>query len=251
MINDLNRLFMIVIATLLVSGGAFLGLITLFTQELKLKNSLLHLVSISAGTLMGSAFFHLLPEALGLLPVQATLMVTLASFIGFFAIEKILHWRHCHKGHCKVHQFGYMNLIGDAIHNFVDGLVIAGAFIVEPALGWVTTLAVASHEIPQEISDFGVLVYSGFSKKSALLMNVGVALTAVLGGIIGYILGGAVETLAAILLPAAAGGFLYIAASDLMPEIRKETDQKKSYVAFSLFLIGVALMYGLTLIGIE
>jgi len=138
-----------------------------------------------------------------------------------------------------------MNLFGDAIHNFIDGLILAATFIKDIRLGVVTTLAIALHEIPQEIGDFGVLLYAGFEKKRALMANFLVALTVVLGGFVGYFLS-SYDKLVVYLLPFAAGGFIYIAASDLMPEIRKEQSLKKSLASFGVFLIGVLIMFLVT-----
>lgn len=142
-----------------------------------------------------------------------------------------------------MHSFGYMNLIGDGVHNFIDGLIIAAAFLLNIKLGLVTTLAVALHEIPQEIGDFGVLLYSGWKKKKALIANFLTALTVVAGGLFGYFLAGKIDNLILFLMPFAAGGFLYIAASDLMPEIRKEPSLKKSLASFLIFLLGVLFMF--------
>ncbi|MFH0942788.1 MAG: ZIP family metal transporter [Candidatus Beckwithbacteria bacterium] len=238
----MNPLFLILLATFLVSLGGLIGVFTLSLNHKKLHSFLLTLVSLSAGALMGGAFLHLLPEALSVLPGQLALSLTLYSFIGFFLIEKIFHWRHCHQEHCKIHAFGYLNLLGDSLHNFIDGLIIAGAFLANPHLGWITTLAIALHEIPQEIGDFGVLLYSGWSQKRALIANFGVALTAVFGGLTGYYLAGTVS-LTQSLLPLAAGGFIYIAASDLLPELKKETRPKKILVNFLFFILGVLLMF--------
>jgi zinc and cadmium transporter len=136
-----------------------------------------------------------------------------------------------------------MNLFGDIIHNFIDGLIIAASFVTNAALGLSTTLAVALHEIPQEIGDFGVLIYGGFKKKKAIMLNFVTALSAVVGGIIGYYLVSYIQLAQALLLPIAAGGFMYIAASDLIPEIRKEAELKKSLATFVMFLVGIAIMY--------
>ena len=167
------------------------------------------------------------------------------------SLEKLLHWRHCHKKNCDVHTFGYMNLFGDAVHNFIDGLVIAATFLTDIRLGIITSFAIALHEIPQEIGDFGVLLYSGFSRKKALFANFLVALTAVFGGIIGYFLSFQIENMTSYLLPFTAGGFIYIAASDLMPEIRKETSLRKSMLSFGVFLVGIAIMFLVKFIGHE
>lgn len=238
----MTTLVQIIIATIIVSLGSLIGILTLSINEAKLQRILLLLVAMSAGALMGSAFLHLLPEALELAPPYQTLSLSLFAFILFFIIERVFYWRHCHHGRCETHTFGYLNLLGDALHNFLDGLILAAAFLISPALGVTTTLAVALHEIPQEIGDFGVLLYSGFSRRWAILANVLVAATAVLGGLVGFLLYQTGINLEVYMLPLAAGGFLYIAAADLMPEIRKETNRQKSLAAFGLFLIGIFLM---------
>lgn len=232
----------IILATIFISLGSLVGILTLSVNEAKLQRFLILAVALSAGALMGSAFLHLLPEALELAPSSPVLSLTLISFILFFVIERLLFWRHCHHGHCETHTFGYLNLLGDALHNLLDGLIIAAAFLTSPALGLSTTLAVALHEIPQEIGDFGVLLYSGFSKSKAITANILVSVTAVLGGLVGFLLHGSGINLELWLLPLAAGGFIYIASADLLPEIRKETNRKKSLTAFGLFLIGILLM---------
>jgi len=195
---------------------------------------------------MGGAFLHLLPEAVE--AAEETMKIdvfifVLIGFILFFIIEKVLHWRHCHKGKCDVHTFTYMNLIGDAIHNFIDGLIMAASFMTSIPLGLTTTIAISSHEIPQEIGDFGVLIYGGFSKKKALLFNFLVALAAVIGGLVGYLVSSQAESFALYILPFAAGGFIYISATDLVPEIKKETDIKKSMATMMCFVIGILIMW--------
>ena len=159
-------------------------------------------------------------------------------------MERVLHWNHCHNhGDCEVHTFSYMSLIGDGIHNFIDGLIIAASFIVSIPLGFLTSLAVIAHEIPQEISDFSILIYGGFSKKKALFFNFLSALTAVLGVLVGFVLSSSVENFVMYLLPIAAGGFIYIGASDLVPELHKEKDLKKSILSFGFFILGIVIMY--------
>ncbi len=239
-----DKLLYILVATFIISLGGLIGVVTLAIDEKKLVKTLLLLISLSAGALMGGAFLHLLPEASENLNSKNLYSIVLASFILFFLIEKLLHWRHCHKGgKCDIHTFGYMNLIGDSIHNFIDGLIIAGAFMTDVNLGIATTLAVALHEIPQEIGDFGVLLYSGFSKKKAITSNFLVALASVFGGIVGFYLSTFLQDFSAYLLPFAAGGFIYISASDLMPEIRKEQSLKKSAISFGFFSVGILIMY--------
>ena len=239
----MDKFIYILLTTFFISLASLIGVFTISIKQKVLTKYLLFLISLSAGALMGGAFLHLLPEASEKLNSQQMFSIVLVSFTVFFLIEKILHWRHCHKGHCDVHTFGYMNLLGDAFHNFIDGVMIAATFLIDIRLGITTSLAIALHEIPQEIGDFGVLLYSGFSRKKALISNFLVALTAVFGGIIGYFLSFQIEHLTSYLLPFVAGGFIYISASDLMPEIRKETNLKKSLLSFSIFLLGILLMY--------
>ena len=227
-------MWLILLSTFLISLGSLIGVFTLSLKPKKLEQILLYLISLAAGAMMGAAFLHLLPEA-------PNYLFTLFGFIGFFLIEKFLHWRHCHHAFCDEHSFGHMSLIGDSLHNFLDGLIIAAAFTTNQSLGFATVLAIALHEIPQEIGDFGILLYSGWSRRQALSANFLVALTAVAGGLIGYWLSD-LHQFSVSLMPIAAGGFIYIAASDLLPEIRKETNFNKSLLNFSVFLLGVLLM---------
>jgi zinc and cadmium transporter len=247
----MNSLLWIMISTFLISLISFIGIFTLALKDKFLDKIILLLVSLSAGALMGGAFIHLLPESVELSGGLDVFFFVLVGFALFFLIEKVLHWRHCHKGECKVHTFTYMNLIGDSIHNFIDGLIMATSFIISIPLGMTTTMAIALHEIPQEIGDFGVLIYGGFTKKKALVLNFLTALTAVLGGLIGFFISNKVENVKLFILPFAAGGFLYIAASDLIPEIRKETSLKKSMIYFGIFILGIFIMYAVTFIAHE
>ena len=234
-------LFNILAATILLSLTSFVGVLALSLKRKSLDKIILSLVALSAGALMGGAFLHLLPEAMESGADVFTL--ALLGFIGFFLIEKVLHWRHCHKGKCDVHTFGYMNLVGDSVHNFVDGMIIAASFLSSVPLGIASTLAIAFHEIPQELGDFGVLVHSGFSVKKALGMNFLVAAAAIVGGFVGFLLSGQVSGFIGYLLPIAAGGFIYIAASDLIPEIRKTDSLKESVATMVMFVLGLAVMY--------
>ena len=244
----MSTLMWVLGGTIFISLISFVGVLTLMLKERILGRILLVLVSLSAGALMGGAFLHLMPEAIEESTAEAVLIYTLVGFAFFFLVEKLLHWRHCHKEHCEVHTFAYMNLIGDGIHNFIDGLILAASFMTSIPVGIATTFAVALHEIPQEFGDFGVLIYGGFKKGKALFMNFLCALTAVLGGLIGYVLFSEVESYKLFLLPIAAGGFLYIASSDLIPELRKEKDLRKSMVTFAVFSFGIVLMYVLKVI---
>jgi zinc and cadmium transporter len=233
----------ILVATIVISFGSIVGIVTFSVKEKTLNKILFSLVSLSAGTMIGGAFLHLIPEALEKLSVDKTFIVVILSFSIFFIIEKFLHWRHCHDAHCKVHTFGTMNLIGDGIHNFTDGLIIASTFMISSPLGISVSLAIALHEIPQEVSDLGVLLYSGYKKGRAVLLNFLVASTVILGGIVGFFLTSKIDQLTSDLLPFAAGGFIYLAASDLIPEIRGEKKFSKSIGNFLIFLAGNLLIY--------
>lgn len=241
----MNNFGYIIATTFGIALIAFIGIFTLSLKDKILNKILLFLVSLSAGALMGGAFLHLLPESVE--KAEGTnidvFIYVLIGFILFFIIEKVLHWRHCHKGKCDIHTFHYMNLIGDSIHNFIDGLIISASFIASIQLGFTTTLAIAAHEIPQEIGDFGVLVYGGFEKKKALVINFVVALTIVVGGVVGYLISRCIENAVMFLLPFAAGGFIYIAATDLIPEIKKELDIKKSMTTMIVFAWGILIMW--------
>jgi zinc and cadmium transporter len=232
------------LATLIVSLISLLGIITLILKEKSLNKILFFFISFSAGSLLGGAFFHLIPESLEKSNPSSIFQLVILGFIIFFILEKVLHWHHCQNNHCHEHKkiLGFQNLFGDALHNFIDGLIIVSAFAVDFNLGLITTLSVILHEIPQEISDFAVLLYSGFSKAKALLYNFISALMAVLGTLIGYFLIIKVEQIAQWLIPITAGGFIYIAASDLIPEINKERKLTKSTLSLLFFLLALLMM---------
>jgi len=237
----------IILTTFIIALIAFIGIFTLSLKDNVLNKILLVLVSLSAGALMGGAFLHLLPESIEESGDLNPFIFVLIGFILFFIIEKVLHWRHCHKGKCDVHTFHYMNLIGDSIHNFIDGLIIAASFIVSIPLGLTTTIAIAAHEIPQEIGDFGVLVHGGFGRFKALLLNFASALTAVVGALVVLALNVKIEAVTAFLVPFTAGGFIYIASSDLMPEMKKDIRPLNSLVQIIFLLLGLGIMLSLVL----
>jgi zinc and cadmium transporter len=237
-----SLLFWILGSTLLVCVISLIGIVTLVIRDRLFQRILLILVGFSAGALIGGAFLHLLPEALEHSVSVNVFSYLIVGFAVFFLLERFLYWRHCHKGKCDVHIFTYLNLIGDGIHNFIDGLTIAASFIINIQIGVVTTLAVVSHEIPQELGDFGVLVYGGFSKFKALFYNLLSALTAIFGAITGYFLFPFVENFGAFILPFAAGGFIYIASSDLIPELHREASLGRASSSFVFFLAGILLM---------
>lgn len=226
-------------ASITVSLISLIGILSLLIKEGWLNKLLIVLIGFSAGALIGGAFLHLLPEALEEGGSHSVFLYLIAGFVAFFILERYFHWRHCHKGVCSVHAFTYLNLIGDGIHNFTDGLVIGASFIVSVHFGIVTTLIIIMHEIPQEIGDFGVLVYGGFSKLKALYYNFLTALTCVLGTIAGYLISANIQNFSLLLMPFTAGGFIYIAACDLVPELHKQEDLKKSVSAMAAFLCGI------------
>jgi len=225
----------------LVSLISLIGIFLFGIKENTLKKMLMILVGLSAGSFIGNAFLHLLPESLEKSSSFFTFLFVIIGFCLFFIIERILHWHHCHKNKCSTHTFAHMNLIGDGIHNFIDGLIIAASFLINIPLGITTSIAIIIHEIPQEISDFGVLLHGGFSKSRALAFNFLSAAIAIAGALIGYF-ASFISNATLFLLPIAAGGFIYVGASDLIPELHKEKDIKKSFLSFAMFLIGILLM---------
>lgn len=235
-------LIWILCATILVSVISLIGIVTLGIKTKIFDEMLILLVGFAAGGLIGGAFLHLLPEAIEQCCCELVFFYALIGFTIFFLMERYLHWRHCHKGVCDVHAFTYLNIIGDGVHNFTDGLIIAASFVTDVKLGIITTLAVIFHEIPQEMGDFGILIYGGFGKKKALLFNFLSALTAILGALIGYILASTVENISLFLISFTAGGFIYIAASDLIPELHRQKDIKKANIAFITFILGLLFM---------
>lgn len=243
------ELFYILLSVFIVSFVSLIGAAFLINDKKFLKKILIYLVSFSAGALIGDAFIHLIPEAVEENGFSITISVSILFGIVFsFFLEKIIHWRHCHLTATNehVHSFAIMNLIGEVFHNFIDGIIIAASYLVSVPAGIATTLAVIFHEIPQEMGDIGVLIYGGYSKTKALLLNFLVALTSVLGAIITYLFSQSFNEIAFYLTPFAAGTFIYIAAADLIPELHKEPKILKSIFQLIMFIIGIIVMLGLT-----
>ncbi len=244
----MSILFYILISTSLISLIAFIGVLFLFLKEKLLTKILLILVAFSAGTLIGGAFLHLIPEAIARVGASETsvlglFLYLLLGFCIFFILEQFIRWHHHHAiRHPKIRPFSYLILISDGVHNFIDGLVIAASFVVAFPIGVVTALAVALHEIPQEIGDYGILIYGGFKKVKALFLNFLSAITVVFGGIAGFLLSEKIGESIVFLLPFAAGNFIYIASADLIPEIKHRVSIKKSLIHFIVFLSGMGLM---------
>jgi zinc and cadmium transporter len=230
-----------------ISLVAFIGIVFIGLKEGTLKRVLMALVGFSSGTLLGGAFLHLLPEAISEDATQVTTFYyVILGIVVFFALEKFFYWRHCHEEECPVHTFVYLNLLGDGIHNFIDGMIISATYIIafesgNYTIGLATTLAVIFHEIPQEIGDFGVLIYGGLSRKKALTYNFVSALTAVVGAVATYYLA-YLQSIEVLLVPFAAGGFIYIAATDLMPELHKRVRARESIVQLLTIVTGIGLM---------
>lgn len=227
----------IIIVTVINGLLAFAGLIFF---NYKKNRHLILLISFTTGTLIGGAFFHFIPEAIELGLFKLT-SLTIIGFILFLFLEKFLYWHHCHDGKCDEHPFTYLLLYGDAAHNFIDGLIIASSFLISFSFGIVTSLLILLHELPQEISDLGVLIYGGLSKKKALIYNFLAQLTSVLGGILGYFFL-TLKDYSIFLLPIAAGGFLYIAIADLIPEIFKEKNLGKLVINLIFIILGLSLL---------
>jgi len=229
-------------STVVVSLLSLVGIFFILIKEKTLNLLLSHLIAFAGGVLFAVSFFHLLPEAIEAEKPFPIFLLFLSGFLTFYILERFLLWHHCHKKECPTHPFTYLNLYGDGLHNFIDGIIIAGGYLVSITSGIFITIATIVHELPQEIGDFSLLIYGGFSKKKALLFNFLSALTAVLGAIFGFFLFSKLISLLPYLLAFASGNFTYIAASDIIPELHKEQELKKSFVSFLFFLFGLLLI---------
>ncbi len=234
-----------IITAMIISALSLIGTATFSLKDKLLRKILIILVSFSAGSLIGSAFFHLMPE--GLEKIDRPLNLFVYVIIGlstFFILERVIRWHHCHDKECETHKhLGYLNLIGDSVHNIIDGIIIFSAFSISPVLGIPISISIVMHELPQEIGDFGVLLYAGFNKSKALFYNFITALAVLPGVVIGYLLFNRVENINSFLLPFAAGGFIYIATSDLIPELHKQKNSRRSAIAFFFFFVALIFMY--------
>jgi len=210
-----------------------------------LKKILIFFVSFSAGALLGGAFIHLIPEAASENGFNLKIsFYVLGGILFSFILEKLICWRHCHNpSHIdsEVHSFVYMNLFGDGVHNFIDGMVIGAAYLISIPVGLAATIAIILHEIPQEIGDFGVLLHGGFTRGKALMFNFLTAITAIFGTALALAIGSYSDGLTHFLVPFAAGSFIYIAGSDLIPELHKETSVKKNLLQFIFLVMGILL----------
>lgn len=240
--------FYTLVSVLIVSLISFVGVVTLVLKKDLLRKSVFVLVSLAVGALLGDVFVHIIPETyeeLGNPTLISFLLI--GGILIFFILEKILHWHHHTSEHAEEHPhpIGKMILVGDGVHNFIDGLIVAASYLVSVEIGIATTIAVILHEIPQEIGNFGVLIHAGYSNAKALWYNFLSALTAVAGAIIALVLGGVTERFALWLLPLTAGGFIYIALSDLIPELHKDKRIGQGVIQVIAIVIGVAAMAAL------
>jgi len=237
-----HELIYIIISVLVISLISLIGIFTLSFKKEFLNRIILILVGFAAGTLLGAVFLDLMHE----IEFESGYLFILIGIVFFFVIERFIHWHHCHDKECEfktTKAMGYLNLIGDAVHNFADGVIICAAYLTNLELGIVTTIAIAVHEIPQEIGDFGILIHSGFTRKKALMYNFLSALTALIGSLLTYLAASAVEGIIPFLIAIAAGGFIYIAVADLLPELHKETSTKKLISQFIFFILGILVIY--------
>ena len=226
------------LATFLDSLTGLVGVFSLFLSETKLYRIIKTMVAFAAGTMLGGALIHMLPKAIESFPWSSE--VALLGFLTFFILERILHWHHCHEGVCEVHPITSLTIIGDSLHNLIDGVIIAAAFHADPSLGWLTTLLIILHEVPQELGNFSVLVYGGMKKEKAILWTFFSQATCIIGGILGWFF--VPKEMVFPVIAFAAGGFIYIAASDLIPELHKEKDLRKSLSSFLWLLVGLVFM---------
>lgn len=238
-----------ILSTIIVSVVSLAGIIFVSIKVNNLQKLVLALVSFAVGGLFGNAFFHLLPEAYeSIQDFRLIAILVMAGLVSLFLLEKFFHWQHNHNvDEPKIKAMGYISIFADGFHNFTDGILIAASWMVSPEVGIATTVAVVLHEIPQEISDFGILVHSGFSRKKALLLNFYSACAAILGAIITLIVGSGIEEFSVYVLPFAAGGFIYLAGSDLIPELHKDFKRSNAVMQLVMILAGLALMYSISI----
>ena len=259
MINIAIYAFASVIVVSLIS---FIGIFAFSLNQKILNKSVFLFVSLAVGALFGDAIIHLIPEAFGM--IQNTAIASLFILIGiisFLVLEKFLRWRHSHGHDCEydecndkklgaIKPMGTLIIASDSLHNFIDGIIIGASYLISIEIGIATTVAIILHEIPQEISDFALLIHAGFSKIKALALNFISALSAVMGTVVVFVFGTMTESFVPAAIAFAAGGFLYIAGSDLVPEIHKISNFKKSLQQFTAIIIGVGIMFALLLFDI-
>lgn len=250
----MSSLLYAIVSVIGVSVLSLVGVFAISFKEATLDKILFVLLSFSAGAILGTAYLDLLPEAVEFFGVDQLSVVAgylIVGFVAFFFLERFIYWYHGHvhgyaspvESKMTVKRFVHLNLIGDGIHNLLDGMIIAAGFLVNTSVGLTTTVAVIFHETPQEIGDFGVLVYGGFTRSKALLFNFLSALSALAGVVLATYFSAHVEGSVGFLIAVAAGGFFYLAASELIPGMQKETNVGKSMVQFGLFVLGIVLIW--------
>ncbi|HNV01608.1 MAG TPA: ZIP family metal transporter [archaeon] len=239
-------LFELFLSLAIISLASFVGVLSISIKNI--NKYLEHLVSLSVGALLGGAFIHLIPELAESGLIGELSIFILVGIILFFILEKFIFWHHCHHTEHKHLSFSYMNLVGDGFHNFLDGVLLAGAFLINTSVGFATAMAIFLHEIPQEIGDFGVLIKGGFSRKKALIANFLSALTSFIGAIMVLLFNEIIEGIVPIVVAITAGGFIYIAATDLIPELHKNPKIKNSLIQLVFISIGILLMFAITLL---
>lgn len=240
----MNSISMAILASILMSMISLVGVIFFKVRKKVLKEELLAMVGLATGALLGDAFLHLIPEAVEMVNPNEVGMWAIGGIMIFFILEKFLKWRHCHDVDChEESQLAWMSLAADSIHNLIDGLIIGSSFMVSIPLGIGTSLAVLMHEIPQEIGDLAILVHSGLTLKKATMMNFSSAFFSLLGVILVWIVGSKVNIYGQ-LMGLTAGGFVYLAASDLIPELhRHQSKNRDSFWQLITVTLGIAIMY--------
>lgn len=233
----------IVVSGLAMSALALVGGFSVVMNERSFRRLVMPMVALAAGALLGGAMFHMLPDALSVIDDRLSVFVwTVAGLFSFHVLEQFLHWHHCHRPVNEHRPLGHLILAADGLHNLIGGMAVGSAFVIDIELGVVTWLVAAAHEVPQELGDFGILVHSGWSRRHALLYNMASALTFPLGGLIAYALAGSVDI--AVLVPFAAGNFIYIAVADLLPELTTSPMPQDKVVHTVTFGLGLGLLLG-------
>ncbi|MEK7481047.1 MAG: ZIP family metal transporter [Patescibacteria group bacterium] len=242
-----------------VGAISLVGIFTLSLQEHVLRKYTFLLISLAIGALLGDAFIHLIPESFEELPMTTAGILVIAGILIFFVLENILHWHHHHSStslimngsekehHDAIHPVGRMILVSDGVHNILDGIIIAVSYLVSIEVGIATTIAVILHEIPQEIGDFGVLLHAGYTKTRALFLNALSAILALVGALAVMVIGETTEPMIMAIVPIAAGGFIYIATADLIPELRDTKSPLRALAQLFMVILGIAAMIALAL----
>ena len=238
----MSTLAWVVVLGLAMSSISLVGSLTLLLSEETLERLLQPLVALAAGSLLGGAFLHMLPNAIDTLGnTTAVWLWFFGGYSTFFLLEQYLHWHHCHRAVSHHRPLGHLILLADGLHNFIGGMAVASAFYIDHRVGLITWAAAVAHEIPQELGDFGILVNSGWSAKQALLFNLGSGLTFLLGGLVAAALSASVNVV--FLVPFAAGNFAYIGGTDLLPELTTDPSFGSKAIAAAAFLCGIGLLF--------